>query len=248
MDLSVIITCKDRDENLAYCLASISTCNPVPAQVILVDFGSKNPLTEYSDKYPNLVHTIRVTRDVAIFHKARALNIGLRAAQTKYVCLTDADQVYQTDLFKIVYDKACSLNDLVMCKTKLLHDKPGWFTLDTVRTRYNDLVRYASETYPRMVGEGCCQCLETKFMVDLGGYDERYVGWGYEDTDFICRARRRGKTPWYIHEMSSMVHLPHSRAANYYSNYFAGANKQRLVQTRRSSTYIANVSIPWGEL
>jgi len=244
MDLTAVIACKDRAENLAYCLRSISCSVEVPAKVIVVDFGSTPDLTHFEQDYPGLVSVIRVTDNTGLFHKSRALNIGLRAITTKYVCMTDADQVYHPTFFKSLIEKLAP-SCLVMSHTYLLREIPPWYTVDSVGEKYNDLVRVAKMSR----GEGCCQSAETNLLMSIGGYDESYVGWGYEDTDLIHRAKIAGATVQYLPKNVSMVHLPHSRATAYYSSNYSIQNKNRLsVRLASKTDAVANVGLSWGAL
>ena len=114
--LTVLLTCKDRERNLAYCLGSIHGCNPRP-RVILTDFGSKESLEHYAEKYKWLT-VIRVIRDTEFFHKTRAYNIALKQVTSPYICATDTDQIFEPNFFGEVH-KVLKNNTkaFVMCRT-----------------------------------------------------------------------------------------------------------------------------------
>ena len=105
-NLTAVIAVKDRPLNINYCVNSILGCTPSP-KIVIVDFGSVKPVINIVPRSDRL-EVIAVSRDVRIFHKARALNIGIRKAETEFVCITDADQVFDKKFFGQSY---ISLNE-----------------------------------------------------------------------------------------------------------------------------------------
>jgi predicted glycosyltransferase involved in capsule biosynthesis len=245
MDITVIISCKDREQNLRYSLASIAGCSPHPTKILLVDFGSQPPLVV--PDYNNLVEVIRVDKATNLFHKARALNIGLKRVQTKYVCMTDADVLFQSNFFDVVKTKLEKRNTLVMCKSDHVLQLPAWITVENVVEKYCELLTFARTTWKIKVGEGCCQALLTDQLKNVGGYDEKYIGWGYEDTDLIRRLTVLNYPTEYIHDVTSQIHLPHSRGGEYYANVHSSNNKKMLQTKDYKNNVIANIGVNWGE-
>ena len=210
MDLTALIACKDREANLLHCLASINKCTPIP-KVLLVDYGSKQSLQRLEDQYEWL-NVIRVTRNTKFFHKARALNIGLRQITTPFFCATDADQLFQPNFFSVVskmlqQQKRC----IVLCRTYSLRVLPN------IDDEYFDLLNTAKTSGKKLHGEGCCMGLPTQWLRNVGGWDESYVGYGGEDSDIILRARLSRFRPIFINRFTTMIHLPHPKNTTYYS-------------------------------
>lgn len=252
MDMTVIIPCKNRDTNVQFCLGAITTCNP-SVNVLLVDFGSKKPLNYLSDKYAN-VTVINVKTNNGFFHKSRALNIGIRFVTTKFVCAIDADQIMQANFFNVVYETLTSNKKaLVSCKTYGLKKIPNNSSPDTVRKDYNNLYLLAKSLGNRH-GDGCCTAIKTSWVKKVHGWDESYVGWGAQDSDFAMRAHFSGFIRIWIQNKTSMVHLPHFKRSRYYDpNKYFKPNRQRFLIRRRNvrknrKLVVVNRKINWGKI
>lgn len=246
MNTTAIIACKDRDENIKYCLQSINMCSPRP-RCILVDFGSDFPLINYRNGFSWLT-VIRVDRKTDLFHKTRAINIGIKRAKTPYVCLTDADQIFQPNFFGILEKTLITdPKSFVRCKTYFANRLPGFNPEEINRGHYKHFLRtvIANQT-KKPHGEGCCHGVLRKWLLDVGGHDEKYIGWGYEDKDLVMRAKSNGYHMVWIDDKTSMVHLPHQRNKGYFCFKHISKNRTRFENKRKNVQVVANSRNRWG--
>lgn len=245
MDLTLLLTCKDREYNLKYCLKSIQAVSNKP-KVILVDFGSLKPLTVYKDMYDWLT-IIRVNKNTKLFHKSRALNIALRYVKTKYVCASDVDQIFNPNFFDILYSTLSTQKKaFIMCKTYFIHR-----IKDAVlnESSYSDLLTIAKKQTRELYGDGCCNGVETEWLRKVQGWDEQYLGYGAEDSDLALRAALSGFKIIWIDNRTNMIHLPHRKQGSYYSVSFINRNKKIFLNKRKTRpSVIANIGFKWGQL
>lgn len=114
---------------------------------------------------------------------------------------------------------------------------------------YNRLFDIAKQQTRRPFGDGCCHATSTSWMVSTRGYDERFVGWGYEDDDVSFRAHLLGMSVSNIWEKTSMIHLSHSRESEtgqYHSALFANHNKDYFREKKQHRISIGNTTEDWG--
>ena len=238
-DLTVVIAVKNRNVNIAYCVASIAQRKEFP-KCIIVDFGSDQAI--YWDNVA-WINVIRVTNNVSTFHKSRALNIGLRAVTTKFVLFTDADQLFDPDLFTTVHRCVSSdPNLLIKCYTHFLEHLPINISPGIVMKHYSTLLTSAKRN-PKFLGEGCCFGCTTENALKINGFDERYINWGYEDCDFAHRMNLSGCKTLFIHDKTTMVHLPHQE--NWVGHI---ANHDLYRECLATGKTIVNENVEWGKL
>jgi len=248
-DISIIMAHKNRLTNLKYCLASIDSCVYTPS-VVLVDFGSnfdvRNVLDWYEKCYKWL-KVVKVDRNTKLFHKSRALNIGIRAAETKYVCMTDVDQIFQPNFYSI-FAKEISNENFIRCKTQFLSHLPKISPKNLNLGIYRELlVESKKDPQRKSFGEGCCHGVSRDWLLSVNGYDEKYIGWGYEDNDLVYRAKESGYDMFWVDSLTSMIHLPHPRDVTYFSNKLISANKAYFIG-RHKRSIIANSGKQWGKI
>lgn len=233
MDLTAIVTTKDRDLNIQYCVNSIKNCIPRP-ELVVVDFGSKVPVSSLVDC--SWLKLIQVKNKTELFHKARAINIGIKAVKTKYLCITDADQIFRPDFFGVVH-KLLQRNEkfFVMCKTWFLKKHPACKP-EEVHSYFGSLLELAKKQTVKFHGDGCCNGLLTKHMLSLGGYDERYIGYGAEDSDLAFRTSLIGLKKVWVDKKTDIIHMPHPKSGVYYDKSFFDKNKlmykQQLIEKK----------------
>lgn len=245
-DLTVVIACKNRTRNLKFCLESINTCTPRP-HCILIDFGSDTPL-QFDYKW---LRIIRVDRKTEVFHKARAINIGIRNVKTKKLCVTDADQVFQENFFGIVNNTIERENrPFVLCWTHRLWKLPSGTVPENIREDYPNLLDLAKKVAPKLYGDGCCHATYTNWFLRVRGYEEKFIGWGYEDSDMTYRAHWVDKLRLInIKNMTSTIHFPHPKRNNpYYSSKYKDSNAKLYRQRRSRKILLSNDNRRWGRI
>lgn len=265
--LTVVIACKNRNEHIRYCAHSILQGDAVP-QIAIVDFGSDTPVPLFDT---DQLKVIRVNRDTQVFHKARALNIGIRMVSTKFTCITDADQIFAPNFFSVVLKQLSSAPKIfVRSKTHFLlgagyeadpsKGEPALsdfsqagITATTIRNSYPTILARAQKVKPR--GYGCCHGVSTEWLLKVQGYDEEYLGWGAEDRDLEVRAGYDGYEFVWASERSSMVHLPHAKAGGYYDPALVKKNmdKYKALESltddhKKRASIVVNQNITWGAL
>jgi hypothetical protein len=247
-DLTAVLTCKNRHPNVDYCIHSIAGCDPTPL-TILVDFGGRTDLSYLQKKFSAWLRVIRVTTRTDPFHKARAINIGLKQARTKFICATDVDQIFQKNFFAAVHDTVASGKHLVLCRSSFVRSLPPDVVPENVAAHYEQLLQAALASGIKMHGEGCCIGLPLGWLDKARGWDEKYIGYGAEDSDVIYRARLSKFKPIVVNDKTSLIHLPHEKQSDYYSQdkYFK-PNRTRYLLNKKAKVVVANTTGTWGEL
>jgi hypothetical protein len=125
------------------------------------------------------------------FNKSKMLNAGVRKSTKDYVLITDIDVVLQkcnilsalsvAAKCSVVYlfDRIYMVNE--QTTKKILRDNPA-NRIDVNPTQYKELKRGGDK--PNGI-----HLLSKEHYWKAGGYDERFVGWGSEDSCFLKAAR-----------------------------------------------------------
>jgi FkbM family methyltransferase len=252
-DLTVVIAYKNRENNIKFCVKSICERTD-PPNLIIVDFGSSTPLRRLIKPYQNL-KIIRITKDTKFFHKARALNIGIKCVKTKYICITDADQIFAPNFFSVILETLNTNNDsFVMCKTYYFDEITNKINIKwdlPQELLYKELLNIAIAVKIPILGDGCCNSVALSWLKEVRGYDEQYIGWGKEDSDIALRAAISGLKVVWVHDKTSMIHLPHIREGDYYKSSKKEKNKKLFLKKQEVFQEIKDVkvnkNINWGD-
>jgi glycosyltransferase involved in cell wall biosynthesis len=161
---------------------------------ILVDFGSKGwQLAEYRSVCRDTsTLLIEVKRNTEVYCQGRALNIGIRAAQTQWVVTTDCDSVFASNFVYVAqqaFEKQAKA--LVLCRRTNLDSNGVEIGL-------------AGQEY-----QGSCIGLSRDWLCEVQGHDEFYLNWGSIDNCTVSRACHAGFTPIWITERTRVCHQFH---------------------------------------
>lgn len=98
---------------------------------------------------------------------------------------------------------------------------------------------------------GLVTLTKTQFL-DIGGYDERMIGWGYQDLDFADRMKLLGHkwVPWTAETVSGIDHGHDLRAAHTEVPAHAGNlhNHKLSKEAIKAGQLRANAGKPWGDV
>jgi predicted glycosyltransferase involved in capsule biosynthesis len=252
--LSVIIAYRNRKELTNICLNNLclQTLDNDLFEVIIVDLGSEKEHQINPEQYPIDINYQYVDYKDQ-FYKTMALNIGVGKAKGEYLFFLDAEILlhrhFLENAFNMVKDKpkgfALNFPALYLASdisAKVM--KEGFMSdvvYDAIYTlRYDQKVNIRS---PRIFGQFMI-IMKKEFFHDIGGFDEDFKGFGWEDYDFHNRIALFNHDWHYELEQFKMmlnkmmvIHLYHPRLekSGYFANY--QFNKD-MYNIKRYSKYV----------
>lgn len=203
--LSLVVPSYNRAAYLHVLLTSLtwSTVAPSEFEVVVVNDGGRDDLPGLVDAWRRQgldVRLVTVRADGPPRNNARARNAGLAVARHPIVLQTDPDIVFVDDVLAVVRD---AVDDRSLCSCD------GYYPLTRESTEAcvfqpgaevtPALLRRAAAGRPNQVHSpdgvgglhGAFACA-TQTLRDLGGYDESFEYWGWEDRELLVSAAARG--------------------------------------------------------
>ena len=240
MKISVLTTVYNRPEHLRLLVASLVQQTRVPDELIVADDGSDAATVAAMAEVlaaGGLPATV-VRQEKDGYRLAAARNLAIRAAAGDYLLFLDCDIALLPDAVALHERQAASRR--LLCgnrglldeaATKALfaaHPAPAgadweqaWAHADTddldaaerLFRRQAWLRRWhvARPHKPKLLG--CHFSLFREDVERVNGFDERFVGWGYEDDDFARRLYKTGVVPRSVILEARALHLWHPSLA-----------------------------------
>ncbi|MFP4354890.1 MAG: glycosyltransferase family 2 protein [Phycisphaerae bacterium] len=182
---------------------------------LVVDYGSSpEQLMEITKICSSQQATLLAVPVKGQWNRSHCLNIGIRAAATPYVFLGDVDVIYPLDFVEVAME-AIGKSRLLRVHSALwdlpeeardvcLSDEP-----DTYRKQFADLLDKADSRKVQM--QVSMLLVEREVLRKIGGLDEQYAGWGFEDLDLHARLWAYGLERANIADRAVMLHQWHER-------------------------------------
>jgi predicted glycosyltransferase involved in capsule biosynthesis len=179
--------------------------NELIKQLVVIDFD-----IEYSRKIDSFKE-IDNDKDIVVdvkgekwFNKSFAINIGASLASLENIIICDADVLISRETLEN-WARMIDLTQQIISPEYLL---------ETLNSK-------------RRSAPGIC-CLKKSAFLQVDGYSSRYIGWGFEDHDFIFRLKRNNfqvyLNGWGYH----ITHDDFERTRNYYSQNKAEMRSKNL--------------------
>ena len=205
-------------ENLPSVYAALDKAE-LPYEIIVSDDGSTDDSVDYLKRsYPDIV--VVKTRENSGF--STACNIGINRSRYRYSCIVNTDVTFDPNYFKnsIPYFENPNLfalkgdivnyrehpdNVLNVDQDVIVYFKRGFFKFKDAAKRNKVNYDYA------LVLLGCCFVCRTEFIKKIGGYDERFSPYYWEDLDLALSAVEKGYDLAYVsdckvyHQISSTI-------------------------------------------
>jgi GT2 family glycosyltransferase len=232
------MTAYQRSEQLRKTLESIREQTVQPDQIILVEDGvnfdsqqTKQYCLDLGAEYYQ-----RVNRPSSLDAcSSIPINIGIRRATGEVLVLQCSECKYEEKdglerlTAPVILDQYVTTNPRVQCL-----NKDGSFNLWFIHEREN----------PRFLN--FCQALRTSWAIKIGGFDERYQGFGWEDNDFEERLRVQGVVQKRVETLvSHQWHAP-ARAGTEWHNKELYDRMYGSIELGEKP--IANEGKTWGSL
>lgn len=228
-DFSVITITHNRNEHLANLIRGIEHSSVQPAELVIVYINQPTPLRLQSSVHIREIH-IDSDRTLPL---ARARNVGANEASFEQLIFLDVDCIPSHDMFERMLSVNADLDKLVMGTPRYVVpgksiEKIDDVSLDSIsveHTNRRQIQEGKTDTYTLFWS--LCFSISRSVFHKIGGFDERYTGYGGEDTDFALMAEKY-TIPFYItsaqcyHQYHSVYKPPvqHLEDIVLNSNYF----------------------------
>ena len=240
MKLSVITTIYNRPEHLRLLTVALRAQTRVPDEIIVADDGSDAATVAALARFlPACGMPARVVRQEKDGYRlAAARNLAIRAATGDYLLFLDCDIVPLPDAVA-VHERFAERRRL-LCGHRALLDETAtqalfaalpapaeadwevaWSVADQAELQeaarlfahHAALRRWhlARPHKPKLIG--CHFSLFREDVERVNGFDENFVGWGYEDDDFARRLYQAGVQPLSVIRAARALHLWHPSLA-----------------------------------
>ena len=231
MLFSIIIICYNQKPQIATILESLKDqqFDPSSFEVIVVDDGSTQPA--YADQISQTPYklTYQYLPRCSQSCRSRTRNVGATLAKGKYLVFLDGDtlpnpcllQQYQ-HYFNIQRTRKLALGTRFFLNSALSRDLVRNYSIEKVNAIFDNplepdgrlqMSRSLFKPFADLKGRwlyffSCNFCIEAEFFNNIGKFNESFLGWGMEDTEFGYRIAKAGHKYELIDAPTTHLRLP----------------------------------------
>ncbi|WP_418509645.1 glycosyltransferase family 2 protein [Corallibacter sp.] len=230
MNTTLLISTYNWPKALELVLMSVKRQKKLPTEVVIADDGSteetKKLIESFQENFP--VKIRHIWHEDKGFTKTVILNKALKTITSDYVIQIDGDIILHSNFIKdhianakkgtYLFGSRISITEPYSKKAlEKKQIKFYWFGSGLLRrTRAIYLPFYNIFTKPKHKNSsklrGCNMSYWLKDAININGYNEDYIGWGYEDFDFAQRLINAGVAAKRIKHAAIQFHIYHKEA------------------------------------
>ncbi len=207
---SVVITHYQREGNLGNTLKGLSQQTVTPSEIIVVDMGN-GPALE--NGFPFEITVVDFLGSWQFMPLAAARNLGAEHCRTEQLVFLDVDCIPAKDFCEKMAAASGSKNALVMGSPRYMLGAMD-IGIGMEECTDNSIFHPSRPLVNGIVREECyemfwslCFSIPKELFEHVGGFDNRYQGYGAEDTDFALEAKKAG-IPFYLAD-AEVYHQQH---------------------------------------
>jgi glycosyltransferase involved in cell wall biosynthesis len=246
-EISLIIPTYEKPDALDQVLRGVQRQSAMPGEILLADDGSGNATRElisrWQEKLP--VKTHHIWHEDLGFRKTTILNKAIAAASGSYIVFLDGDCVphekFIQDHARLaeknywVQGRRCFVREPFVARfsagaTPIL----AWILLLRISGAAK-AIRWPIPIIRRNAGQrgiiGCNMGFWREDLLAVNGFDEKYIGWGGEDSDVGIRLYHLGRPRKFVYGRAVVYHLNHPMLGRAQTE----AVRQRLAETIQSN-------------
>ena len=242
--VSLMITTFNWPVALNLVLETVLAQSRVPDQVIVCDDGSGVETTDVVGRWKDKLPLRHVWQQDLGFRASRARNLGAAANCSDYIIWIDGDCLLPSNFI----EKHVALSKpkhLIAGGRRLLSEEftARMFTQNVAVDQAFDSWKFISfplgyfrsiQSKSWNIVRSCNLSLYRDDLIEIGGFDESFVGWGREDSDFVIRLMNLGLKIKRGRLATCVAHLYHyDRSKSHLS-----INDERLARTLGDSARI----------
>ena len=187
---------KNRADHLRHLVEGLERQSVAPSELIVVDIGSTPPVRVTASGFP--VRLVRL--DASGLPLARARNLAARTAGCDRLLFLDVDCIPASGLVAAMGRALDAQDALISADVRYLPPdavEPGWRETDLLARSARHPARHFPEHGLRREDNyglfwSLAFAVSRARFETVGGFDERFTGYGAEDTDFAFRMRDAG--------------------------------------------------------
>ncbi len=227
--ISLVITTYNSAKTLDLTLLSVSRQVEMPYEVIIGDDGSTEDTRELINKWRKQISVPikHIWQDDKGFRASRIRNLSFAIAQGNYIICIDGDIILNKYFIRdhrrmaVPHYVACgsrvvlsSDQTVYMQKNRLtdlpIHRMPLSHFMNAIRCPWLSYLFgmfYGKNNL--LKGRSCNMAFWKEDMMAINGFDETFVGWGLEDTDYLLRILQSGTKKRFIKFGAIQYHQYH---------------------------------------
>jgi glycosyltransferase involved in cell wall biosynthesis len=238
MNCSLIVTTYNWPEALSLVLLSVQYQTLLPNEIIIADDGSNNNTKEIVEDFTKntLIPTIHSWQSDKGFRLSKSRNRAIARAKFEYIIVIDGDMILHKDFIKD-HIKFAQKNTFIQGSRVLLQPvfsyeilknkffiKPSFFSSD-VKNKFN-LFRVPLLSFILSLQKnqnlnrirGCNFSLFKEDIIRVNGFNEEFITWGKEDSEFVNRLFNNGIYRKNLKFSGIQYHLFHKEGSSDSSN------------------------------
>lgn len=228
MTTSLIITTYNNKEFLELSLLSIQKQSQLPNEIIIADDGSSDGTKELLERYQKIftIPLLHSWQEDQGFRAAASRNRAIAQAKGEYIILIDGDMLLHQDFIKehCIHAKkstfiqgarillSSSLSQQILKEKEI----PSLsFYSSNIQNRINAihsnlLSKLLSHTGRSHKGiKTCNMSFYRSDCISVNGFNEDFIGWGREDSEFVARLYHKGISRFTLKCQALAYHLWH---------------------------------------
>ena len=219
MHVSLLITTFNRPNALDFVLKTVVGQSRAPAEVVVCDDGSSCETSVLVRQWARRLPIRLVWQPDHEFRAARSRNLGIFKSEAEYVVLIDGDcllpPTFVENHMKLAKPRYLvaggrhllseSETDVLLSEASSIEEAFGYWKFRAVSLGLLRDLRPDAWGAVRTCNVG----LYREDIEAVGGFDESYVGWGREDSDFVVRLMHRGVKVRSGRFAACVAHLHH---------------------------------------
>lgn len=230
LSTTLLISTYNWKEALELVLLSVQNQSRVPNEIVIADDGSTNDTKVLIDKFRQILNIpiIHVWHEDVGFTKTIILNKALKKVTSDYIIQIDGDiilhkhfvrdHIYYAQKNVYLFGSRISLKETY--SKKILSTKKikfHWLNsglLRKSRAIYIPLYSKQNKLSNKISSKlrGCNISYWKNDALQINGYNEDLIGWGYEDSEFAQRLLNLGVSSLRIKQAAIQFHIYHKEA------------------------------------
>lgn len=232
--ISIIIPARDPGYSLDQCLAMLDdqeTAGLGEVEIVLIDDAS-SPALDASIADSVVRHRVQLLRLSQNAGRAAARNIGARAASGRLLVFIDSDCVPQSERWLQAHAGAIAAG-AIAATGPMRGDSSGFWDRYQQQVSARRQAQHAGGS--AHAGTTASMAVRADAFERLGGFDEAYAGYGFEDRDLLLRLAQLGDVAWIDEPVR---HLDALRLVAIRRKFIeAGGSPSRLFHARHPDAY-----------